>query len=255
MSAPTTTHTVAPLAEHTHTIIFLHGRDSTATEFAAEIFESQGSDDLTLQQALPGVKWVFPSAPVTASARFGCDMSQWFDTWDVQKPEERWEEQVEGLSRSVREVVGLIEREVEVVGKERVLVAGMSQGAAVAGHAVLRTEATGFVGLSTWFALGEVVGRVVEPVGDIEKKMVEVVELTGGSVNSVVVGKEMKVFLGHCEDDEVVPFANGEKAKDIWTGLGAEVEWRRYRDGGHWLNEPQGVDDLVAFVKRTFAIK
>jgi len=41
-------HTVAPIAAHTHTVIFLHGRDSNATEFAPEFFESQASDDRTM---------------------------------------------------------------------------------------------------------------------------------------------------------------------------------------------------------------
>ncbi|KAK0661592.1 hypothetical protein QBC41DRAFT_235826 [Cercophora samala] len=30
-----------------------------------------------------------------------------------------------------------------------------------------------------------------------------------------------------------------------------DVEWHEYDDGGHWINEPQGVDDFVAFLRRT----
>ncbi|KAF2226178.1 Alpha/Beta hydrolase protein [Elsinoe ampelina] len=234
MSPRTTTHVVAPLAEHTHTVIFLHGKDSTATEFASEIFESQASDDLTLPQLLPGVRWVFPSAPTLRSARFDCDMTQWFDMWDVQNPDERWREQVVELSTSVGEVVGIIEREVAVVGREKVLVAGMSQGAAVGVHAVLRTGCVGFVGLSTWFALGEEVEKIAGVVGET---------------------RSLPVFLGHCEDDEVIPVSNGRRLCELLGKLGAEVEWREYVDGGHWLNEPQGVDDLVAFVKRVLYIQ
>lgn len=27
-----------------------------------------------------------------------------------------------------------------------------------------------------------------------------------------------------------------------------DVEWKTYEDGGHWIHEPQGVDDIVAFL-------
>ncbi|KAG8631728.1 hypothetical protein KVT40_000868 [Elsinoe batatas] len=255
MSPRTTTHIVAPLAEHTHTIIFLHGKDSTATEFASEIFESQASNDLTLPQLLPGVKWVFPSAPTLRSARFDCDMTQWFDMWDVQNPDERWREQVVELSASVEEVVGIIEREVEAVGRAKVLVAGMSQGAAVGVHAVLRTGVAGFVGLSTWFALGGQVERIVEGEREGEEWVVRVRELTNGQAGVAEQRWSLPVFLGHCEDDEVVPVGNGRRMRDLLGKLGAEVEWREYVDGGHWLNELQGVDDMVAFVKRILYIQ
>ena len=50
------------------------------------------------------------------------------------------------------------------------------------------------------------------------------------------------------EDDEVVPIGNGEKLCRGLRSLGASVSWRAYEDGGHWVNEPQGVDDMVAFL-------
>lgn len=46
-------HVIVPLKEHTHTVILLHGRDSTATEFTEEFFESQASDDRTLPEMFP----------------------------------------------------------------------------------------------------------------------------------------------------------------------------------------------------------
>lgn len=55
-------YVAAPSKQHTHTIILLHGRDSTASEFASEFFESQASDDLTLPETFPSIKWVFPSS-------------------------------------------------------------------------------------------------------------------------------------------------------------------------------------------------
>lgn len=101
-------YTVAPLDKHTHTVIFLHGRDSTATEFAPDFFESQASDDRTLPEIFPIIKWVFPTAKHLRSLRFNTDMLQCFDMWATEDPNERDEIQVEGLNESVSFVLDII---------------------------------------------------------------------------------------------------------------------------------------------------
>jgi hypothetical protein len=78
-----------PAAAYRHTVIFLHGRDSTAQEFMEELFESQASDNLNLPQSFPGIRWVFPTAPMITSSRFGCEMSQWFDMYSTEDPHEQ----------------------------------------------------------------------------------------------------------------------------------------------------------------------
>lgn len=30
------------------------------------------------------------------------------------------------------------------------------------------------------------------------------------------------------------------------------VTWKGYEDGGHWVNEPEGLDDLNDFIKEAF---
>ncbi len=70
----TITHTVPPQGEnHSHTIILLHARDSIASEFASEFFESQVGDGQTLLQVFPTFKWVFPVSRMRDSARFESD--------------------------------------------------------------------------------------------------------------------------------------------------------------------------------------
>lgn len=27
------------------------------------------------------------------------------------------------------------------------------------------------------------------------------------------------------------------------------VSWKEYEDGGYWINEPQGVDEIVSFIR------
>jgi predicted esterase len=125
-------HTIQPTKQHTHTIIFLHGRDSTAEEFASEIFESQGSDEKTLLEALPNYRWVFPSSGKCTSSRFDTEMSQWFDIWSLEIPEVRNETQAAGLKRSTARILALIELEASLVPHQHIFLAGISQGCATA---------------------------------------------------------------------------------------------------------------------------
>lgn len=116
---------------HTHTIIFLHGRDSEAEEFMAEFFECEatGSEaDRTLPALFPTVRWVFPQAKPLNSERFHVEMSQWFDMWSVEDQQERPELQITGLRASVDRVAKLIQDEELLVPRERIFLSGISQG-------------------------------------------------------------------------------------------------------------------------------
>lgn len=77
MGSTNYTDNVFPLERHTDTIIFLHGRDSKATQFAKEFFEIQASDDHVLPKIVPSVKWVFSSTGLRKPLRFGEQLPQW----------------------------------------------------------------------------------------------------------------------------------------------------------------------------------
>lgn len=301
------THTIHPKPNHphTHTIILLHGRDSTASEFAAELFESEASpshlnttyQDLTLPSLLLSIKWVFPSAPLLYSARFDTTLSQWFDIWSVEKPGEKPDIQVEGLRSSISALEGIIRVEEELIsgGRGRIFLGGISQGFATVLGAVLGFEMggsgerfAGLIGLCSWLpfageleevfsektngareileALREVYcpreigggdSEGIRQVGDLERggkgdiDTGEAVKAVGVLLEAQDIFKSMPIFIGHCEDDEVVPIENGER---IYRVLGeclgfTAVDFVKYKDGGHWVNEPKGVDDIVAFVR------
>lgn len=56
------------------------------------------------------------------------------------------------------------------------------------------------------------------------------------------------VFLAHAVDDLVVPVDEGRKLSVTLLDLGFIVKGKEYGNGGHGINEPQGVDDMVAFL-------
>lgn len=63
----------------------------------------------------------------------------------------------------------------------------------------------------------------------------------------------IRFLLQHCEDDAVVPLVNGEAMRDWLDEGGLGWEWQQFKEGGHWLNEPEGVDGIVKFLKRIMA--
>jgi lysophospholipase II len=153
MSAFPAPHVILSTSLHTHTIILLHGRGSNGPEFAQELFEARTSKGLTLQEHLPGWKWVFPSSQTRFSTLFEQEMEEWFDIYSLTDPTLREELQTQGLQQSVAFICQLIEEEVDAVGgdAQRVVLGGISQGCATAVRAMLSSRDLGaFVGFCSW---------------------------------------------------------------------------------------------------------
>ena len=149
------------------------------------------------------------------------EMSQWFDMWSTEDPYERQNEQQDELDSTVSVILQIIKEEAAIVGgPQNIILGGISQGCASAIHALLRQEArlAGFIGLSSWLPLKETITNT-----------------TIGTTS------EMPALLAHCEDDGVIAVRYGEELRDVLAGIGMEVEWCQYEDGGHWVNEPQGI--------------
>src|SRR4051812_13498540 len=144
---------------HTHTIILLHGRSSTAKEFASDIFALKASNpDKSLLTSFPTVRWVFPDAGQRWCTPFKALRSAWCDTFSLDDLSERQDLQVAGLRDGVWRVKSLVEEEVNRLGgdSKKVLLGGFSQGSATAlwslfsGAAAIQGDLGAFVGLSAW---------------------------------------------------------------------------------------------------------
>lgn len=216
---------IEPTTEHTHTIINLHGRDSIASDYSSEFFESESSSGETLQAAFPSIKWVFPSAPQLPSRRSETDMSQWFDMWSTENPTEQpTEEQTLQLRVSTAKIAQLVREEGRLIGFDKIMLCGISQGAATALSTLFQMDERlcAFIGFSTWLP----------------------------AVDEPVAFKHTPVFLAHCRDDEVIDIKYGKAlAARLQQIQLSGVEFHEYPDGGHWINEPKGIDDVVAFLR------
>jgi predicted esterase len=229
-------HIVLPTALHTHTIIFLHGLGSNPREFCSEIFESQDNNGAFFTQLFPSIKWVFPCATFLHIDPEAGNGRKWFDMDCVQDPQNSPEVQRPGLEESKTRLLRVIEEEAGEVGREKVILAGISQGCATAIYTLLTTgiRVGGFFGLCGWLPLTDEVQRIVKATGWLRELW------------------KMPILLQHCVDDLIVPVENGEDLMKSLVGLGMFVDWQCFVAGdeqAHWLKEPEGMDGIVRFVK------
>jgi predicted esterase len=91
----------------------------------------------------------------------------------------------------------------------------------LSGNVTLR----GFIGLCGWFPQAAAITKVATKEA-----------------------KKTHVFLCHSQDDDVIDVRYGRELCDTLEAMGMQVEWEEYPDGGHWVNEPLGLEDIMSFL-------
>jgi phospholipase/carboxylesterase len=186
-------------ANPTHSIIWLHGLGADGNDFAPIVPELVAKD-------WPALRFVFPHAPVRpVTINNGMSMRAWYDIagFDLQSRQDE-----AGVRASVREVENLIAREHERgVPGERVVLAGFSQGGAVALAAGLchAQKLAGIIALSTYLPIAAVLSR--------ERH----------AANAAT-----PIFWGHGSADPVVAMQRGVDSRDLLQSLGYTVAWHTY---------------------------
>jgi phospholipase/carboxylesterase len=206
-----------PGASATHSVIWLHGLGADGFDFPP----------LVPHLGLPagaGVRFVFPHAPqIPVTINNGMRMPAWYDIRDGDLSKRHDEA---GVRRSAEELVKLVRRENERgVPCERIVVAGFSQGGAIAVHMALRHSEPlgGLVLLSTYLAAEE---RLAE--------------------ERHAANAALPIFQAHGTRDPMVVPERGRAARSRLVELGYEVEWHEYAmehqvcleeaaDLGRWL--------------------
>ncbi len=235
-----------PLSNHTHTVVFLHGRSSTAAEFADDLQDTSISTDSeghNLVQLFPSIRWVLPQSELRTTARPPIEcIPQWYDSWN--NSHHRPELQIAGLRESVASIRATVKREADLLGGrwERVVLAGLSQGAATAAHTLLNLTVDGdeqrLGGLMAFCSVMPFPGRSLAETR-------AVLELDGVPSGDEVV-RNTPVLWEHCLDDNI---KYGRELRDSFLNFGSQVTCKEYRKGGHWLKSPEGIEDAVAWLK------
>ena len=181
-------------------MIWLHGLGADGHDFEPVV------PQLGLRASL-AVRFVFPHAPaIPVSLNYGMVMPAWYD---IAGPDLRRTKHVEpGIRLSAVRVEALISRELRRgVAAERIVLAGFSQGGAVAIHAALRHPArlAGLIALSTYLVLPE---------------------LAEGERTDA--NRDLPVLQCHGTFDPMVPEERGRACRDKLMSLGYPVTWRTW---------------------------
>lgn len=200
-------------------IIWLHGLGADGHDFEPIIPE------LRLPSS-PAIRFVFPHAPFRpVSVNGGATMRAWYDIAVDEKGIHQNEAHIRASEQSLR---ALIARENERgIESRRIVLAGFSQGAAIALHTGLRhpESLAGIMALSMPLPLAEKIPAELHPANT-----------------------QVPVFLAHGTLDRVVPYPVGEAAHTLLKKIGVPVEWHSY-PMEHSLSLEE-VSDIRAWLRR-----
>ena len=179
-------------------MIWLHGLGADGHDF----------EPIVPQLRLPNVhlRYVFPHAPVRpVTINNSIEMPAWFDVTGLER---RSRQDEAGIRKAELQVRQLIRRENERgIPTDSIVLAGFSQGAALALHTALRfpERLAGIIGLSAFLLLAWTVDA-------------EVLEAN----------RKTPIFLAHGTLDPLVPSTLGKETRDFLRTRGFSVEWKTY---------------------------
>ena len=136
----------------------------------------------------------------------GCVMRAWYDIVTPDFTQRREDE--EGVRLSSLQIEALISREnARGIADEQIVLAGFSQGGAIALHTGLRHRGrlAGILALSTYVPL---------------------INTLNGEAH--ITNSDVPIHMAHGMDDEVIPYAFGKRSGDVLMARGYPLEWHGY---------------------------
>jgi phospholipase/carboxylesterase len=214
---PSLEHETGP--DPRYSVIWLHGLGADGNDFAPIVPE-------LVDPAWPALRFVFPHAPVRpVTINNGMSMRAWYDIigFDARAPQDE-----AGIRASIAATEVLIAREHQRgVPNERIVLAGFSQGGAIALAAGLRhaEKLAGIIALSTYLPIAATLAA------------------ERSAANAAT-----PIFWGHGTADPVVVLQRGTDSRDALRALGYAPDWHTYPmahavcaeeigDLRHWLGQ------------------
>ena len=186
----------------TATVIWMHGLGADGNDFAPMVPE------LRLSSA-PAIRFMFPHAPmIPVTINNGYVMRAWYDVsyGDLEGKSRQADEK--GVRASQAEIEKLIAREVaRGIRANKIVIAGFSQGGAIALHTGLRHAAplAGIMALSTYLPAPHTLPAEAAPAN-----------------------RDIALFYAHGSDDQVIPIAMAETSRQTLSAAGYAVDWHEY---------------------------
>ncbi|PTU31237.1 alpha/beta hydrolase [Stenotrophobium rhamnosiphilum] len=191
--------TINPPSAATGTVIWLHGLGADGHDFVSIVPELGLPKDHS-------IRFIFPHAPVRpVTINNGMPMRAWYDILSLARMDKQDDA---GIRASEALVHGVIRQELSLgIPVNRIVIAGFSQGGAIALHTALRypQRLAGLLPLSTYLPLTDKLATEVSAAN-----------------------RDLPILMCHGDYDGVLPLALGESSAEILRAEGYEVDWRSY---------------------------
>jgi phospholipase/carboxylesterase len=188
--------TIEPAGAPRASVIWMHGLGADGYDFVPIVGELGLPADA-------GIRFVFPHAPVRpVTLNAGMPMRAWYDIVSLDRAGKVDEK---GIRESEAHVRGLIAE--QPVEPSRIVIAGFSQGGAIALHTALRhpDRLAGVLALSTYLPMSDALAREASPAN-----------------------RQTPILMCHGQYDAVLTLEIGRSSRDRLMSLGHEVEWHEY---------------------------
>ena len=186
-----------PDAAPSAAVIWLHGLGADGFDFVPV------AEALALPTPL---RYLFPNAPLRPiTLNGGMPMRGWYDILSLDRNGLQDET---GVRASAARVDGLIQAQIEAgIAAERIILAGFSQGGAIALHTALRhpLRLGGLLALSTYLPLA---GQLASEAS--------------------AANRDLPILMCHGTRDPVLPAKLGEDSRDALRAMGYSVQWQDY---------------------------
>lgn len=188
--------TIEPAGKPRASVIWMHGLGADGYDFVPIVGELGLPADA-------GIRFVFPHAPVRpVTLNAGMPMRAWYDIVSLDRNGKVDEKGIRESETRARKLIA--EQGVE---PSRIVVAGFSQGGAIALHTALRypDRLAGVLALSTYLP------------------MVDALALEAGDAN-----RQTPILMCHGQYDAILTLEIGKTSRDRLVALGHKVEWHEY---------------------------
>jgi len=204
-------------------VIWLHGLGADGYDFEPVVKQ------LLRPDALPNVRFILPHAPDMAVRRNnGYVMPAWYDVYGVIPV---IEEDESGIKTSQRYIDSLIQTQIDCgISSERIVLAGFSQGGAIALHTALRypQKLAAVLALSTYLPLHSKLSTEAHPAN-----------------------KNTPIFMAHGIFDDVISLDMNKLSRDLLQDSQYLVDWHEYPMAHSVCAEE--IADIEVFLKQVLS--
>ena len=204
-------------------VIWLHGLGADGSDFVPLVPE------LRLPPTL-APRFIFPHAPVQpVTINNGMPMRAWYDIYSLTQ---RDQQDDAGIRRSAHAIEGLIQQQKDkAIPAKRIILAGFSQGGAIALHTGLRhaQRLGGILALSTYLPLAPTLANEASPAN-----------------------RDLPILMCHGTQDPVITLQYAQQSRDALLAAGYPLVWKQY-PMQHQVCEEQ-IGDIASWLTASLAV-